>query len=94
LESRGVVCLVLVMVVRLEFGRWHVANGAVQAPVIPPVDPLGSRQLGLLKRPPGATCADELGFVQTVDGFRECIAYESPREPTEHTAPASASRSV
>jgi|SRR5579859_2676531 len=46
-ESRGVVDRALVMVERLKLGWWHVANGAVQAPVIPPVDPLGRRELDL-----------------------------------------------
>jgi hypothetical protein len=42
LDSRGLSGLVLTIVQGLIFSWWDVANGTVQAPVIPPLHPLGS----------------------------------------------------
>ena len=55
MELCGDSAVALGMIKRLKLGRWHVTDRAVQSPVVPPVDPLGSCQLDLLKRPPGAT---------------------------------------
>src|SRR6266849_5997532 len=42
LDSRGLSGLVLTIVQSLIFSWWDIFNGAVQAPVVPPVHPLGS----------------------------------------------------
>jgi hypothetical protein len=57
LESRRVGGVALVIVERLEFGRWDVADGPVQTPVVPPVDPPRGCQFHLLesKKIAGAT---------------------------------------
>ncbi len=73
MESCGGSGVALLMIKRLKLSWWHVTDGAVQSPVVPPVDPPGGRQFDLLERPPGATRADKLGFVQAVDGFRERV---------------------
>ena len=39
----------LTIVELLELGRWDVAGSAVEAPVLPPSDPLGGRQLEVLE---------------------------------------------
>jgi hypothetical protein len=48
LESRGLNGFPLLMVKRLKLDRWHVTDGAVEAPLVPPINPLGGRQLDLL----------------------------------------------
>jgi hypothetical protein len=37
------------MIEGLKLGRWRVADGAMETPVIPPVDPLRGCQLHLLE---------------------------------------------
>ena len=44
--------------------------GAVEPMLVPPTHPLGGGQLDLLKVPPGASPADELGLVETDYGSR------------------------
>ena len=90
----GVSDVALGMIERLELGRWHVADSAMEAPMIPPVDPLCGGELHLLKRSPGSALADDLGLVQAVTASARALSYESPCKPTERTAPASSSRSV
>ncbi len=49
MESCGIIGdRVLVMVERLVFGGWDVAESGVEAAVVPPVDPGGGRELHLL----------------------------------------------
>ena len=78
MESRGVVCRALVMVERLKLGWWQVADGAVQTPVIPPIDPRCSSQLHLLERAPWTSCTDHLSFVEAVDGLRQHVVIAVP----------------
>ena len=66
MESRGVGDHVLVMAERIKVGRWHVADSAVQTPVIRLVEPRGGGQLYLLKGTPGAALSDDLGVAQAV----------------------------
>jgi hypothetical protein len=49
LQLRRVGGVALLMIEGLKFSRWNVANGAVQSPVIPPVDPLRGSEFDLLK---------------------------------------------
>jgi hypothetical protein len=70
LEQCGVSDVALGMGERLKLGRWHVVDGAVEAPTIPPVDPLCSGELHLLKGTPGSALADQLGLVRAVDCLR------------------------
>jgi len=52
------------VVVVLELGGWDVAELAVEAAVVEPVDPGEGLQLDVLGVPPGASPADELGLVE------------------------------
>ena len=52
------------MVVLFVFDRWDVADAAVQAAGVVPVDPEQGRQLELLDGAPGAFEVDALGLVQ------------------------------
>ena len=45
----------LTIVELLVLGRWDVAGSAMKAPVVPPSDPLGGRQLEVLEGPPGSS---------------------------------------
>lgn len=48
-----------------------------------------------LDRPPGTVAVDQLGLVEAVDRLGQGVVMAvAPREPTEPTASASASRSV
>jgi len=78
----------------LELGRWDMPDGLQEPAVVEPVDPLQGGVLDLVQALPGATPTDQLGLVQPNDRFGQALSNESPREPTEVTAPASASRSV
>jgi hypothetical protein len=52
-ESGGLAGDLKAIVPALKFGRWDVTYGAVQAPLVPPLDPSRGRELYLLERPPG-----------------------------------------
>ena len=54
------------VVVVFEFGWWDVAELAVQAPLVEPVDVGERRQFDVLGVAPGALAADELGLVEPV----------------------------
>ena len=57
------------MVVGRVFSWWDVANGTVQACLVPPVHPLRGGELYVLERAPGPLFANELGRVQAVHRF-------------------------
>jgi hypothetical protein len=81
------------MVVGFGFGRWNVANGSEQPPVVVPVDPAQGSQLQLVSAAPG-TAMDDLGFVESVDRFGERIVVAVADASDEGSMPASARRSV
>jgi hypothetical protein len=57
------------VVLRLGFGRRDIADGFEQAAVIEPVDPFQRGVFDIFERAPRALPVDELGLVETVDGF-------------------------
>jgi len=54
--------------------RWHVVTGAVDAPIFVPVHPFERRELDVVTCAPGTFTVDELGLVETVNGFCECVS--------------------
>jgi hypothetical protein len=64
---------VVTVVAGFVFCGWDVVEGAVQATLVPPPDPLEGGQLDLFGGAPRPAWADQLGLVQAVDGFREGI---------------------
>ena len=82
------------MVGGLEFGRRDVAAGRMQPPGVPEGDPLGGGELDLLDRSPGALRLISSALYRPLTVSAKALSYESPREPTEPTASASARRSV
>ena len=78
MESRGIGGHALVMVKRLELGRWDVANGILETPAILPVDPLPGGELYLVKQPRGAALADDLGLVQAIHRLGQRVCHTSP----------------
>jgi hypothetical protein len=71
LDSRDVVRVALTIVEFLILGRRRVAVGAVEATLVPPVDPLGGRQLDLLEGTPRTAPIDELGLIEPDHGLGE-----------------------
>jgi len=59
--------------VRLGFGRWDVADGFKQAPVIEPVDPFEGGELDGFDGPPRPASVDHLGLVESVDALGQGI---------------------
>ena len=55
------------------FGRWDVADGFKQAPVIEPVDPFEGGELDCLDASPWPAPVDHLGLVETVDRLRQGV---------------------
>ena len=53
--------------------RWHVLTGAVDASMVVPVHPFERRTLDVVERAAGSFAVDDLGLVESVDGFRECV---------------------
>lgn len=53
--------------------RWHVLTGTVDAPVVVPVHPFGRRKLDVVELASESFTVDELGLVESVDGFRERV---------------------
>jgi hypothetical protein len=79
------------------FCGWDVVERAVQPTLVPPLDPFQGGQLDLLDLlggAPRAAAADQFRLVQAVDRLGQGIVEPVAREPTEATAPASASRWV
>ena len=62
----------------LGFGRRDVADGLEQPAIVEPVHPLQRRELDSLERPPWPTPVDDLGLVETIDGFGESIVIAVP----------------
>src|ERR1051326_8992527 len=80
---------------RLEFSRWDIADGTMQTPVVPPVDPLRGCQLHLFKRSPGTVLPDDLGLVEPIPRLRECIVVRiSTRAHRTHCSSLSQSLGV
>jgi hypothetical protein len=79
----------------LELGRGHVAEVAVEAFGVEPVDPSERRELDVLDAAPGALSgpADGLGLVVSVDGLGERVVVAVADGSDGGTAPSSASRS-
>ena len=63
LELGDAAGVALTIVELLVLGWWDVASSAVKAPVVPPSDPLGGRQLEVLEGPPGSAPMDEFCLV-------------------------------
>src|SRR5688572_30442834 len=62
------------MIVRLLELQWrNVTDGLEQASIVEPVDPFQSCELDILCVSPGAAAMNDLGLVQPVDRFRECV---------------------
>ena len=78
----------------LELGRRDVADGLQEAPVVEPVDPLQGGVLDLIQGLPGPRRRTSSVLYRPMMVSANALSNESPREPTEATAPASASRSV
>jgi hypothetical protein len=78
---------------RLKLGGRDHPDLSMQAALIEPADVLERLVLDVIETTPGLT-VDQLGLVQTVKDSASALSYESPREPTEVTAPAAAIRSV
>ena len=57
----------------LELGGWDVAEFAVQAAVVEPVDPGERRQFDVVGVAPGALAADEFGLVEPVHRLGEGV---------------------
>jgi hypothetical protein len=72
---RGVVGTV---VVSFGFGRGDVAEGAEQAAVVEPVDPLEDGVLDRVGVAPGAEPLDDLGLEQADDGLGERVVERVP----------------
>jgi hypothetical protein len=62
--------------------------------VVEPVDVLGDGDLEVVDALPGALVADQLGLEQRVNRLGQSVVIGAPVDPTEATAPASASRWV
>ena len=73
LESGGLTGLLKAIVPGLELGWWDVTDGAVEASLIPPLDPSRSRELYLLERPPGRLAVDYLCLVEAVHIFGQSV---------------------
>ena len=82
--------LVVMVNVPEAHGRDH-ADLAVESSVVEPVDVFRGRDLKVVDVLPGPAVADQFGLVEGVKGLGQGVDVE---EPTEATAPASASRSV
>ena len=82
------------VVVVLELGGWDVAEFAVEAPVVEPVDVGEGGQFDVLGVTPGALAADQLSLVEPVHSLGEALSNESPMQPIEGSAWISARRSV
>ena len=79
----------------LGFGWRDVADGLQQPAIAEPGHPRQRRELDSLECPPRSARMDDLGFVETVDGFGESIVVAvADVLPTEGSIPASAKRSV
>jgi hypothetical protein len=80
-----------------ELGGWDVAEVAVEAGGVVPVNPAQGGQLDVfdgLPRPAAGGSVDQLGLVVAVDGFGQSVVETlSPMVPIEGTAPISARRS-
>jgi hypothetical protein len=64
---------VLRVVGGLHLDRWDVAAVFVETVAVEPVDPPGRGVFDLVDGPPRLTWFDQLGLVQAVDGFGECV---------------------
>ena len=58
---------------RFDLDGWNVADLAVQAPVVEPVDVFGDRELEVIDALPRAAIADQLCLEQRVERYRERI---------------------
>ena len=58
---------------RLGFGGRDIADGFEQAAVVEPVDPFQRGVFDIFEGASRALPVDELGLVQTVDGFRQGV---------------------
>lgn len=61
------------VILLLGFGWRYVADGLQNSPVVEPVDPFQSGELDRLGVAPRPMSMDNLGLVETVDRFRECV---------------------
>ena len=94
LESSRVPGVLLSLECGLELGRREVANGLQEPAVIEPVDPLQGGVLDVVEALPGPRRRISSVLYSPMIVSARALSNESPREPTEVTAPASASRSV
>ena len=63
----------LMIIVCLECGRRHMAEGSEKAPVVVPVHPFEGGELDCLAVTPRAAPDDEFGLVQPGDGFGQSL---------------------
>ena len=73
MASRGRSRLAIAMVEVLIFDWWQAADGAMQAPVVPPVRPLSCGEFEVIERAPRSMTVYELGFVEAVDCLGEGV---------------------
>jgi hypothetical protein len=77
-----------------ELGRRDRTNGRQEAAMVEPVDPLQGGVLDLVEALPGPRRRISSVLYRPMIVSARALSKLSPREPTEATAPASASRSV
>ena len=56
------------------FGRWDVADGFKQAPVIEPVDLFEGDEIDCFDGPPRPASVDDLSLAKTIDAFDQGVA--------------------
>jgi hypothetical protein len=78
----------------LELGRWDMPDRLQEPAVVEPVDPLQGGVLDLVQALPGPRRRISSVLYRPMIVSAKALSKLSPREPTEVTAPASASRSV
>ena len=94
LESDSTAGVLPLIVGGLELGRRDVADGLQESAVVEPVDPLQGGVLDLVEALPGPRRRISSALYSPMIVSARALSNESPREPTEVTAPASANRSV
>ena len=79
---------------RFNLDGWNVADLAVQASVVEPVDVFGDRELEVFDALPGTANADQLRLEERGERLRESIVIAIAPASDGRDSPASASRWV